>query len=209
MVPWFLTIALTMPINYNNNHVNSSEFLKPENTKSKCLCSLIFKFGSRRQGFVSLSSSHPTFKYIPNAMEVTEGQILLLKLTINQLIQPLQGETDETHCLREMTTDIPTEILHHQGVSCQDWGTQQIQSGFCWVPSTGLEKEFQLKLNKWHQILKTLHVKLQVQTYTHDLRWKKWRNKRRQEIWNKLLIREQIQFSLKSVLGSLMLKEPT
>lgn len=44
---------------------------------------------------MSLSSSHSTSKYIPNAMEVTEGQIPSLKLNINQLIQPLQGETDE------------------------------------------------------------------------------------------------------------------
>lgn len=39
-------------------------------------------------------------------MEVTEGQVVFLKVTTCQLIQPLQGETDEAHCLREMTTDI-------------------------------------------------------------------------------------------------------
>lgn len=95
-----------MPINCNNNHVTSSKFLKPENMKPRCLCSLIFELRSRRQRFVSLAPSHPVSKYIPNAMEVTEQQILFLKVTTYQLIQPLQGETDETHCLREMTTNI-------------------------------------------------------------------------------------------------------
>lgn len=159
-VPRFLTIALIMPINYNNNHVTSSEFLKPENMKSRCLCSLIFELRSRSQGFVSLSSSNPTSKYIPNAMEITEGQTIFLKLAIYQLIQPLLGEIDETHCLRKMTIDIQTEILHHQWVLCQKWGSLQVQSGFCQVPSTGLEEEFQLKWNKLHQTLKTFHVKL-------------------------------------------------
>lgn len=43
---------------------------------------------------VSFLISSSLQMHIPNAMEVTEKQILFLKVTMYQLIQPLQGETD-------------------------------------------------------------------------------------------------------------------